>query len=119
MRLLAVDLEVNREEWARMGDEGLIDYIGAKALEAYRFKERSIAEPLYNVLKQLDETQSERRPSMVQVVFTDGLRFLRVIVNVDRCLETKGHEIVRALERTGCCRSSTTNGWSTFASSTP
>lgn len=100
LRLLAVDVEVNREAWARMGDEGLIDYIVSMAMEAYRYKERAIAEPLYNVLKQLEENQSERRPSMIQVVFTDGMRYLRVVVNVDRCLETKGHEVVRALERT-------------------
>ena len=100
LRMLAVDLQIDRAEWVRMGDEGLIDHIAAKALDVYRMKDKAIAEPLYKILKQLDETQSERRPSMVQVVFTDGLRFLRVIVDVDKCLATQGHEVVRALERT-------------------
>jgi preprotein translocase subunit SecA len=100
LRLLAVNLDVDRVEWSRLGDEGLIDYIAQQALLVYRQKEKAIAEPLYQALKQLDESKSEQRPSMVEVIFTDGMRYLRVVVNVDKCLETQGHEITRALERT-------------------
>jgi len=101
LRLLAVDVEVDREHWAALGEDGLIVHIVDKALVAYKKKEAAIAEPVYEVLKQIDKEKDEKKkPEVVQIIFTDGLRFLRVIVNVKKALATKGREVARALERT-------------------
>lgn len=100
LRHLAVDVELDETEWARMGDDGLIDHIISRAYEVYRAKEKLISEPFYNIVKQISEGDSERRPGRIQVIFTDGLRRIRVIVNVEKALANEGREVVRALERT-------------------
>jgi len=100
LRQLAVDFPVDRVQWGKWGEDGLIEQLVSAAIQTYQIKEKAIAEPIYHWLKQLDETKSEKRPSMIQVVFTDGLRRLGVIVDVDKCLESEGHEVARALERT-------------------
>ncbi len=100
MRILATDIEVDRERWASLGDDGVVDMIIEKALETYREKEQAIAGPLNDVLQQISQSDMENKPQSVQVIFTDGMRYLRVVVDVEQAIKTRGHEILRALERT-------------------
>lgn len=58
-----------------------------------------IAQPLHEVVKNIANSDAEEKPSKVQVIFTDGIRRMRVIVDVEKALENEGHEVARALER--------------------
>ncbi|MDZ7772826.1 MAG: preprotein translocase subunit SecA [Balneolaceae bacterium] len=100
LRFLAVDIELDKEQMSQLGEDGLIDHIIDRAFEVYRKKEEMIAEPLYRVIKNIDESESENKPTKVQVIFTDGIRRMRVVVDVEDALENEGHEVARALERT-------------------
>jgi len=104
LRFLAVDIELEPEEWAQKGEDGIIDFIIDRAYEVYRQKESLIAEPLYEVLKNIEESDAENKPSAVQVVFTDGIRRIPVILEVEKAIKNKGHEVARALERTSVLR---------------
>jgi preprotein translocase subunit SecA len=99
LRLLAVDAPVDHEKWARIGSDGLTDLIIDRAIELYRQKEERIAVPLSQALKQIEQADPARRPERMQVIFNDGTRRLRVVADVQKAIETEGHEIVRALER--------------------
>jgi preprotein translocase subunit SecA len=70
-----------------------------RALDVYTRKEDLMAKPLYEVMKRISEADPERRPSKVQIVFTDGIRRMRVVVDVEAALENEGREVARALER--------------------
>jgi preprotein translocase subunit SecA len=83
-----------------LGQDGLIDHIIERAYEVYRQKEEMISQPLYEVIKNIQKSDEENRPEKVQIVFTDGIRRMRVVVDVERAMENKGHEVARALERT-------------------
>ena len=100
LRFLAVDIELDPDEMAKLGEDGLIEHTIEKAYEAYRQKEEMIAQPLYKVIKNIDESDAENKPTKIQVIFTDGIRRMRVVVDVDKALENEGHEVARALERT-------------------
>jgi preprotein translocase subunit SecA len=100
MRLLAIDIELEPDEMKAMSDDNLIEHIIEKALEGYRKKEEMIATPLYEVIKNIDASDAENKPDRVQVIFTDGMRRIRVVVDVEKALENEGHEVARALERT-------------------
>jgi preprotein translocase subunit SecA len=100
LRHLAVDIELDRDKWAGLGEDGLIDHIIEKAFEAYRRKERMVAEPLYRVVQKIEESDSEKKPNKIQVIFTDGVRRMRVIVDVEKAAKNEGREVARALERT-------------------
>ena len=100
LRLLAVEIELNLDQWALWGEDGLIDHIIERAYEVYRKKENLIADPLYNVIQQIEQSEAERKPTKIQVIFSDGLRRMRIVVDVERALKNKGREVARALERT-------------------
>lgn len=99
LRQLAVDVELDREHWSNLGQDGLVDMIFERALETYREKEKRISEPFYKVMKRIEEGEAENKPSKVQIIFTDGKRRLRVVVDVKEALESEGTEILRSLER--------------------
>jgi len=99
LRFLAVDLDVDTEKWGALGEDGLIDHIMEKAVEMYRRKSDLITEPMYEVIEQIAQ-QDENVPEAIQVFFTDGIRRLRVIVDVDKAVENKGKELIKSLERT-------------------
>jgi len=99
LRLLAVDLELDRDRWGQLGDDGLIDMILNRAYEVYRKKEERVAAPLFNIVQQIQMSDSEKKPKKIQVIFTDGIRRMRIVVDVDKALNNEGREIARSLER--------------------
>ncbi|MCW9705472.1 preprotein translocase subunit SecA [Aliifodinibius sp. 1BSP15-2V2] len=102
LRFLAVDIDLENDEMGRMGPDVLIDHIIERAYEVYRKKEKMISEPLFEVIKNIEASDAEEdeKPTKVQVIFTDGIRRMRVVVDVENALENEGHEVARALERT-------------------
>jgi len=100
LRQLAVDIEIDRDKWGMLGDDGMIDMILERAYEVYRKKEKLVSEPLYRIVKQIQESDSEKKPTKIQVIFSDGIRRMRVIVDVEKAANNEGREVARSLERT-------------------
>jgi preprotein translocase subunit SecA len=99
LRTLAVDVEIDREKWSSVGLEGLVDLIVERALEAYKLKSRILTEPFIKILQQIQDSDMPNKPKSVQVIFSDGSKRLRVVVEIEKALETQGKELVKALER--------------------
>ncbi|PWN05742.1 preprotein translocase subunit SecA [Rhodohalobacter mucosus] len=99
LRHLAVEVEIDLDKWAIMGEDGLIDHIIEKAFEVYRKKERMIAEPLYRIIQQIQKSDADRKPTKIQVIFSDGIRRMRIVVDVARAEKNEGREVARSLER--------------------
>jgi preprotein translocase subunit SecA len=100
LRLLAVEIEIDRDNWAIWSEDGLIDHIIERAYEVYRRKENLISEPLYRIIQQIQKSDEEKKPSKIQVIFSDGIRRMRIVVDVARAEKNEGREVARALERT-------------------
>lgn len=99
LRVLAVDVPIDREKWSSAGEEGLVDLICEAALEAYKTKSRLLVDPFMRIMKQIETSNLPNKPTSVQVIFNDGVKRLRVVVEVDKAIETEGRELVKALER--------------------
>ncbi len=99
LRQLAVDVDFEKDEWYKMSEDELVDHIIENVLETYKTKEERMATPLYQVMKRISEANPENRPDKVQVIFTDGIRRMRIVVDVDTALENEGREVARSLER--------------------
>ncbi len=99
MRNLAVDAQPE-DDWNRIGADGLLDRLTEAALEAYRTKSAMLVEPFARVVAQIRDSQAEQKPSAVQIIFTDGSKRLRVVVEIAKAIESEGKELIRALERT-------------------
>lgn len=100
LRNLAIDVGFNNEEWSGMNETHLVEHLVEKALDAYRTKEERISGPLYEVMKNIQKANPDAQPDKVQVIFTDGIKRMRIVIDVAAALENEGREIVRALERT-------------------
>lgn len=100
LRSLAVDVEIDREKWSRLGVEGLSNLMFEAAVTQLRNKEKLITDPFYRSLKRyFDDRTILNKPKVVQAIFTDGARPLRVVFDAEKAVETEGREIIRALER--------------------
>lgn len=99
LRTLALDFEIDSETFHRLGEEGLADRIFDKASEMYTAKRNALAAPFFASMKQVLASDDERKPEKVFVDFTDGRRVLRAVVPVELAVDTEGHEINDAMER--------------------
>ena len=99
IRTLALEVEVTPEDVARLGEEGLIERIYEQAEKYYEEKRNFLAEPFYQTIERLMNSDMEVKPDRVYVDFTDGRRLLRAAVDPQRALETRGQEVNDALER--------------------
>jgi preprotein translocase subunit SecA len=99
LRQLAVDVDFDKDEWFKMSEDQLVDHIIKNVLETYKTKEERMAKPLYQVMKRISEANAENRPDKVQVIFTDGIRRMRIVVDVEAALENEGREVARSLEK--------------------
>jgi preprotein translocase subunit SecA len=99
LRLLALPVTVDTEEWVKKGEESVTDELIHQAQELYRVKESRVAEPLYAMLQQLQQGEDGQLPERIQVIFNDGSRRFRVVTDAQKLMDTSGHELLRALER--------------------
>lgn len=99
IRMLAVDVQIDREKWSTLGQDGLVEHIVEVSLEAYKTKSRILVEPFLKILKQIEASEMPNKPTSVQVIFNDGVKRIRVVVDVNKALETEGKELVKSLER--------------------
>lgn len=99
LRLLALPVTVDTEEWVKKGEDAVTDELIHQAQELYRIKESRVAEPLFAMLQQLQQGDDGQLPERIQVIFNDGSRRFRVVTEAQKLMDTQGHELLRALER--------------------
>ena len=99
LRVLALDFEVDRETFSKLGEDGLVERIVDAAEEYYTKKRDALAAPFAQSMRRLMESDAENKPERVFVDFTDGRRLSRVTTRIQESLETDGQAINDALER--------------------
>lgn len=99
IRMLAVDATVDREKWSALGEDGLVELLVNQSLEVYKNKTRMLSEPFLRILNQIQESDVPNKPTSVQIIFNDGIKRMRVVVEVTKAMETEGRELVHAMER--------------------
>ena len=99
LRTLALDLEMDRETFGLLGEDGVTDRVYEDAMAFYNRKRDVLAEPFYASMRRIVESDQEEKPERVYVDFTDGQRILRAVVRVEDAVATHGQEVNDALER--------------------
>ena len=100
LRTFAFDVEMDREKFASLGEEGVGQHVYDAAIDFYHRKREALASPFYQGMRQLMNSAEENKPVRVFVDFTDGRRLLRAVVKVEDALKSHGREINDTLERT-------------------
>ena len=99
-RLLSFDYEIDRQRFFDLGDDGVTEDAYNKAVEYYERKRHAMAEPFFNSMKSIQESDVENKPERAFVDFSDGHRRLRTVVRIEDVVESEGQEMNDSLERT-------------------
>ncbi len=85
--------EINSQELS-----GVVDKLYMEALAHYAQKKKSIVEQTIPIIQNIRKEQGNHIEN-VAVPFSDGKKAIQAIVNLDKYNETKGYELMSALER--------------------
>ena len=97
---LDFDVELDRERFVQLGEDGTIDHLYEKALEYYHTKRDGLAGPFPRSIRRIvDEAEDGKHPERIVVDFTDGQRVLRAVTRTADVVESEGEEVNDALER--------------------
>ena len=99
LRILALDIEMDRDRFHKLGDDGVTEEVFQAAMQMYERKRAALARPFYESMKQLSESDAENKPEKVYIDFTDGRRIMRAVVRVEDAVSSEGQEANDALER--------------------
>ncbi|NNE35578.1 MAG: preprotein translocase subunit SecA [Rhodothermales bacterium] len=99
LRTISLDVELDREEFLQLGEDGVAEKAFDVAVEFYNNKRASLSRPFYESMQQMVNANQENQPDRVFVDFTDGRRVMRAVAAVDVAIETRGQEVNDALER--------------------
>ncbi len=99
-RLLSFDYEIDRQRFFDLGEDGVTEDAFNKAVEYYERKRRALAEPFFQSMKTVQESDAENKPERAFVDFSDGHRRLRTVVRIEDVVATGGQEMNDSLEKT-------------------
>ena len=98
IRYFSIESPVSADEFKSLNSSELVDLIYEDLLEAYKRKQESISEQAMPVINQVYERQRQVYENIV-VPVSDGTRVFQVLANLEKCYESKGHELVRSYEK--------------------
>ncbi|MEZ4886934.1 MAG: preprotein translocase subunit SecA [Chitinophagales bacterium] len=99
IRYFAIDVDIDKEEFERGGEEMLADKLYNQVAQAYKRKAESIMKQAKPFIDRLyhDKGKTYER---VSFPFTDGSRGMTVVVNLEEAYNTDCRSLVRELEKT-------------------
>ena len=95
----AIESEISKEEFDRGTEQALAEQLYQEAMANYQRKKEEIATHAVPVFKGIRKDQGNKIENVI-VPFTDGKRFLQVLANLDKTVESEGFEMLNSLEKT-------------------
>ena len=99
IRIFSVDPEITEKEFSEHNINNLTDRIFEKIEDFYNRKSEAIAQQTLPVLKDVLKERGDYIENIV-VPFSDGTRSVQVATNLKKSVESKGHEVFKAFEKT-------------------
>ena len=97
-RTFAMNSPLSKEEFDAASAEEVSDRVYEAASRHYAQKSDLLARLVLPVVTDVYENQSEKYKNIV-VPFTDGIRTLNVVANLQKAYDTKGKELAREVEK--------------------
>ena len=98
IRHLSIESPFYADEYAKSDPDTLIEKLFEGVNEAFARKEDIIAQQVAPVINQVYETQKDQYENIV-IPISDGPKMFQVIVNLEKAYNSKGEEVMRALEK--------------------
>ena len=98
IRLLATQSPVTEEEFKESALEEITEKVYDICYANYKLKSEGIAKQAYPVIKDIYEKQSATYENIV-IPFTDGLKTLQVVTNLEEAFKQEGKNIAESIEK--------------------
>lgn len=98
IRFFSMSSPLNEAEFEKANPKDITDQVYKSAFEHYREKMTRNAEIAYPVIKNVYETQRDKFKRIV-VPFTDGVKTLQVVTDLEEAYETEGKQLITDFEK--------------------
>jgi preprotein translocase subunit SecA len=98
LKNFGIESPISKEQFVTMPEPEHIYKLYKAADDHYKKKSEHLAEVAFPVIQQVHEDQSNSYKDMA-VPFSDGVRNMQIVANIERCYSTRGKELIDALER--------------------
>ncbi len=98
IRTFAMDLPFSEDEFMKGNPPELTESVFQKAEKVYRAKAEKVGTVAFPVIKDVYENQGGTYKNIV-VPFTDGLKTLQVVTNLEEAYESEGSTMVKSFEK--------------------
>ena len=96
-RILSMDTAITAADFEKYGEADLHEVLFKESLVHYKSKNARIAESAFPVIKQVYEQQNSFQN--IVVPFTDGVKALQVVTNLQTAFETRGKALINDFEK--------------------
>ncbi|MGB3465694.1 MAG: preprotein translocase subunit SecA, partial [Cyclobacteriaceae bacterium] len=100
LSILGIDFQTTKDEFEKLSEDKLAQQVYDEALAHYEAKNARIAEKALPVLQNVKERVNQGEVfHEIEVPFSDGKRHITIIANLEKALDSDGHEIILAMEK--------------------
>ncbi|AXT20771.1 preprotein translocase subunit SecA [Flavobacteriaceae bacterium AU392] len=98
IRYFSMSSPITEEEFGKLSEQDIASKIYTAAFDHYKEKMRRNAEIAFPVIKNVYETQRNQFQRIV-VPFTDGIKSLQVVTDLEKAYETNGKQLITDFEK--------------------
>ncbi|NUM51556.1 MAG: preprotein translocase subunit SecA [Flavobacteriales bacterium] len=98
IRVFSIDTPVSEEQFFEMPINELAELLYENAMKHYDLKKESISKTSFPVIKDVFENQGAQFQNIV-VPFTDGIKTIQIVCNLQKAYETNGLEVFKSFEK--------------------
>jgi preprotein translocase subunit SecA len=98
LSILALDYDITKDSFDKLGQQKLTDDLYHKALDHYHKKNKMVAEKALPVVKDIFRTRGATVENIL-VPFTDGQKQIGVAANLAKTVETENAELIKSMEK--------------------
>jgi len=98
IRIFSVSTEISHDLFMKEKSHDLAETLYHEVMTFYRRKSEHIAQLALPVITQVYENQGHQYENIL-IPITDGLKTIQVLVNIKKAIDSKGREVVNALEK--------------------
>jgi preprotein translocase subunit SecA len=98
IRYFSMASPISEAEFAKLSEQEITGIIYKEAFKHYREKMQRAADLAYPVIENVYNTQRDRFKRIV-VPFTDGVKNLQVVTDLEKAYETKGKQLINDFEK--------------------
>ena len=99
IRIFSVDPEISEKQFSEINTNKLTDTVFAKIDDFYHRKLQAVAQQTLPVLRDVLRERGDHIENII-VPFSDGIRQVQVSTNLKKSVESGGHEVFKAFEKT-------------------